>query len=215
MPEYVSKRGMERVAEIRISEWIQKNKLTAIMFALFFAGMAYGALVVGFGEEKMLDSLSFMTKGYMAGRAEQSIAVTFFHSFCSSGGFVLALFLLGFSAVSMPLVVLLPFFKGLGLGASMGYLYLTYRWSGIAFSAVLILPTAVFSAFAVILASRESFKLSRLFCATFLPRMQGSVSFRSVKLYCARFAVLFGISLISAVVDSILSFLCAGFMVLS
>lgn len=60
-----------------ISEFIKKNKLTAVMTALFFVGMAYGALVVGFGDDKMLHSLSFMTKGYMNSRAEQSMAITF------------------------------------------------------------------------------------------------------------------------------------------
>ena len=39
-----------------ISEFIKKNKLTAVMTALFFVGMAYGALVVGFGDDKMLHS---------------------------------------------------------------------------------------------------------------------------------------------------------------
>ena len=167
-----------------ISEFIKKNKLTAVMTALFFVGMAYGALVVGFGDDKMLHSLSFMTKlsngrfekGYMNSRAEQSMAITFFNSLWSTGCFILALFLLGFSSVSIPAIVILPFFKGLGLGTSLGYLYITYALKGIAFSAAVILPAAIFSTFAMILASREAFKLSLLFLAAFVPRLQGGVA---------------------------------------
>lgn len=198
-----------------ISEFMKKNKLTAVMTALFFAGMAYGALVVGFGDDKMLHSLSFMTKGYMNSRVEQSMAVTFLHSLCSSGCFVLALFLLGFSSVSIPAIVILPFFKGLGLGTSLGYLYITYALKGIAFSAAIILPAAIFSTFAIILASREAFKLSLLFLATFVPRLPGGLSPRVIKLYCAKFLVLSGIMLIAAVIDSTVTFLFSGFLVLS
>lgn len=158
-----------------ISEFIKKNKLTAVMTALFFVGMAYGALVVGFGDDKMLHSLSFMTKGYMNSRAEQSMAITFFNSLWSTGCFILALFLLGFSSVSIPAIVILPFFKGLGLGTSLGYLYITYALKGIAFSAAVILPAAIFSTFAMILASREAFKLSLLFLAAFVPTAAGRI----------------------------------------
>ena len=198
-----------------ISEFIKKNKLTAVMTALFFVGMAYGALVVGFGDDKMLHSLSFMTKGYMNNRAEQSMAITFFNSLWSTGCFILALFLLGFSSVSIPAIVILPFFKGLGLGTSLGYLYITYALKGIAFSAAVILPAAIFSTFAMILASREAFKLSLLFLAAFVPRLQGGLSPRVIKLYCAKFLVLSGIILVSAVIDSTVTFLFSGFLVLS
>lgn len=197
-----------------LSAAFKKNKLTIVMAALFFVGMAYGSIVAGFGDESLLHSLAFMTKGYMAGRVEQSLVETFLFSFLSSGGFILGFFLLGFSAVALPVIVILPLFKGLGLGVSIGYLYITYGIKGVAFCAAIILPAALFSTFAIILAARESFKLSLLFLATFIPKLQGTITPRVIKLYCAKFLVLFGIIAISSLIDCVVTFLFSSFLVL-
>lgn len=193
---------------------LKKNKFTIIIAVFFFVGMAYGAVMIGFGDEKLLHSLAFMTKGYMTGRVEQSFVDTFFNSLLTSGAIVLLLFLLGFSAVSIPAIVFLPLFKGLGLGVSIGYLYLTYGIKGVAFSAVMILPSALLSTFAIVLAGREAMKLSLLFLGTFLPKIQGNLSARVVKLYCAKFLVLIGIVAVSALVDCLVTFLFSGFLIL-
>lgn len=91
---------------------MKKNKITVLVSVLFFAGMLYGALLIGFGEKGFLDSLGFMTKGYADGRTGQTVLTTFFNSFVSAGTFILLLFLLGFSAISAPLILFLPFFRG-------------------------------------------------------------------------------------------------------
>ncbi len=193
---------------------LKKNKLTVTMAALFFVGMTYGSIIVGFGDEKLLHTLAFMTKGYMAGRVEQSLAETFLNSLYTSGAFVLLLFLLGFSAISIPAILFLPLFKGLGLGLSVGYLYITYGVKGVAFTAAVILPAALLSTFAIILAGREAFRLSVLFLSSFIPRLSGTITPRTVKLYCAKFLVLAGIVLISAIIDCAVTFLFSGFMIL-
>lgn len=193
---------------------LKKNKLTVTMAALFFVGMTYGSIIVGFGDEKLLHTLAFMTKGYMAGRVEQSLAETFLNSLYTSGAFVLLLFLLGFSAISIPAILFLPLFKGLGLGLSVGYLYITYGVKGVAFTAAVILPAALLSTFAIILAGREAFRLSVLFLSSFIPRLSGTITPRTVKLYCAKFLVLAGIVLISVIIDCAVTFLFSGFMIL-
>ncbi len=193
---------------------MKKNKITVLVSVLFFAGMLYGALLIGFGEKGFLDSLGFMTKGYADGRTGQTVLTTFFNSFVSAGTFILLLFLLGFSAISAPLILFLPFFRGLGLGASIGYLYTAYGLKGVAFCAAIILPAALFSTFAVILAGREALKLSFLFLSAFIPKMKGEISPRAVKLYCVKFLVLMGIILISALIDCGVTFLFSGFLVL-
>lgn len=191
-------------------ELFQRNRLTLLMAALFFVGMLYGALLVGLGEEDLLNALRFMTEGYLDRRTEQSVFSTFFNSLCSSGVFVLLLFLLGFSAISAPVILFLPAFKGLGLGASMGYLYTVFGWKGVAFSVAMILPATLFSTFSIILSGKEAFRLSTLFLATFLPRLRGTISAKVVKCYCGKFGILLGIVLVSAGIDCVTAFLFAG-----
>lgn len=192
----------------------KKNRVVVLTAALFFVGMVYGALLIGFGEEELLSSLGVITKEYLTERTKQPIFDTFFSSLFSSGIFVLLLFLLGFGAISAPVILFLPFFKGLGLGASMGYLYAAYGLKGVAFSAAILLPAALFSSFAIILAAREAFRLSLLFLSGFVPRIRGTLSPRVIKLYCLKFLILFGIVLFSAVIDSAATFLFSGFLVL-
>jgi len=206
---------------IRFSHWIedvtaafQKNKTTALVAAFFFIGMLYGSLLVGFGEKELLESLNFMTKGYLTGRVEQSFWQTFLNSLLSSGALLLLLFLFGFSGLSVPIVLFLPAFKGMGLGVSIGYLYTTYGWKGVAFCAVMLLPATIFSALAIILAARESLRLSILFLSTFIPRIRGTLSPKTVKQYCIKYGILLGVVLLSALIDSVTSFLFADFVVL-
>ncbi|MDE6599467.1 MAG: hypothetical protein K2K34_05240, partial [Oscillospiraceae bacterium] len=120
-------------------------------------------------------------------------------------------FWLGFSAAAQPIELIVPVFRGLGAGVSLSGMYGSFGAAGIGMSAVLIIPGAVLSAFALIIAAREALELSgKIFTQVFGRNTAagGTIDFR---LYITKFAILFVILTVSSLADSLATFIFAGF----
>lgn len=188
-----------------------KNRFLLVLFLLFFFGVVYGALVISQGSRQLMDTLSFMTDNFLSLRSEQSLLQTFFRSFGMHLGMMAVLYVMGFSAISQPVSLFIPAFYGLGFGLSVGYLYSSMGAKAILVTAVIILPHAMISTVALILAVRESVRLSNLFLAGFVPKLTGSVSLKAVKLYSVKYLILLLFMLLASFVDGIFTFLFARF----
>lgn len=187
-----------------------KNKLIIGLFIIFFLGMWYGSVTVAIAPKEIVTKLSQITVGFADKRVEQSVFSTFIHSFGADAFVLIILYLLGFSAIAQPLELFVPAFYGLGVGASMGYIYSAYSFQGIVYCFVMIVPTTVISTFAVVLATREACFMSNLFLGNIIPRFKADISIQTLKLYSIKYLVLLGFALASAVVDCVFTFLFAG-----
>lgn len=194
-----------------VSIRLKKISFLKIIVILFFLGMIYGALLIGLGQAQTQEQLSFLTEQFINKRAEQSIFYTFIGSFNSSAVLLLGSFLLGLSAVGQPGALALPVFNGLGLGLSMAYLYSTQGFQGILFTLVLILPSAIISTIALVLATNESVRFSNSIFRMLFPGKYEAPSSNHLKLYLMRFGVLLLFDVAAALVDSVFTFLFAGF----
>lgn len=176
---------------------------------LFLAGMFYGVLLIRSGSNSFLQEIAYMGQGYLEDRFSKSLWNVFFSSFGSSLVFLGISFWLGFSAWGQFGALLLLFFRGLGLGSGIGYLYLRYGLSGIGFSALFLLPAGVVAVFALLLSVREAMRLSNLF---FLSLVKGGErDFSSVlKKYMGKHGILLAITGVAALLDTVITFLFAG-----
>lgn len=189
-------------------QW-KRIKVFYVLLALFVLGMMYGSILLKDGSEEILFSLAKIQDTYLTEKSAHSVIYTFFNSVISSGSFFLGSFLLGFSAIGQPLSYGIIFLKGLGIGSSIGYLYLHYGFAGIGYSALLILPGAVVAVFALILSARESIRLSNLLFFSMV-REGNPLSKSTCRLYLLKHVILFGFILVSALLDSILTLIFAG-----
>lgn len=190
--------------------YTNKNIILISMFILFVVGMIYGTLLSKSGSTELIDDLGIITKGYIDNRANQTLLKIFSGSFCSSMIFLIIPYLLGFSAIGQIGTALVPIFKGLGLGATMGCLYQNYGLSGIGYSALIIVPQTVIALFAIMTACRESVKLSNLIFLTFFPSKGKSVCLNTIKLYHIKFFILLLFILFSAVIDTFTGLFFSG-----
>ena len=117
---------------------------------------------------------------------------------------------MGLSAAAQPIEVIVPIFRGMGAGVAVSGIYYSYGTSGIGIAAVLIIPGAVISAFAVIIAAREALDLSGKVYMSAVGKNTsgGQIDFR---LYFTKFVILCVILAASSFADSVLTFLFAGF----
>ncbi len=181
-----------------------------LLAALYFAGVFLGVILYGTLSGEQLDALNGLTGSFVIGRLNHTFWETLVNSF--SGAFLLltACFWLGFSAAAQPIELLVPAFRGLGAGVSLSGMYGSFGLAGVGMSAVLIIPGAVLSAFALIIAARESLELSgKIFLSVFGRTVSGeAIDFR---LYITKFVILLIILMVSSLADSLATFIFAGF----
>lgn len=181
-----------------------------LLTGLYFAGVFLGVILYSMLEGEALSALNDVTGSFVNGRLNHTFWETLVNSF--SGAFLLLLlcFWLGFSAAAQPVELLVPAFRGLGAGVSLSGMYGSFGLKGVGMSAVLIIPGAVLSAFAVIIAAREALELSGSIFSSALGRKTGgeTIDFR---LYFTKFVILCAILAVSSLTDSLATFLFAGF----
>lgn len=186
-----------------------QKRVFYILLALFVLGLMYGSILLKSGNTALLERLATIQNVAVANKVNQSFGITFVHSLFSSGIFVLLAFLLGFSAVTQPATFLIVFVKGLGLGSSIGYFYLNYGLAGVGYSALVIMPGAVISTFALILSARESVALSNLLFFSFTKEENGCNK-STLKLYLLKHLILGAFVLASSFLDAVMALIFAG-----
>lgn len=152
--------------KLRISKEVgldSSRTFLAVLMILLLVGVLIGSLTLSHMSEENLNNLTFITQGFFKNRTEQTLLQTLWISFSSAGGIILVCFIMGFSAVSQPVELAIPIFRGIGLGTSISYLYISCGLKGFFITAVMILPHAVISSLAILLAVRESIRMSNIF----------------------------------------------------
>ncbi|MGI5857681.1 MAG: stage II sporulation protein M [Candidatus Merdivicinus sp.] len=189
----------------------KRSTLTTVLAVLFLVGVAYGAILVGYLDQETVAALDSITRGFLLGRAGDGFLSICLHSMASGMLLAGAIFLCGFSAVGQPFSLFFLLFRGIGLGISMGYFYSQMGGRGILLAMGMLLPSGALSGYALLLACRESLKLSGLF---FRSMTAGAVmSVRTFRVYGIKFLILAGMQLAAALLDGVCSKIFAGLAV--
>lgn len=131
-----------------------------VLMVILFAGVLAGALLYCNADKLYYSKLEANTVSFIKKSFEYSFLQLAVNSFAGTFFLVLACFLLGFGSVFQPVELIIPFFKGLGLGVSLADIYYSLGFNGIILSLILIIPNAVISSFSLIIACRESVRMS-------------------------------------------------------
>ncbi len=176
-----------------------------LMAFLLVVGVVIGTMVSRNPSSEQLSQLNGLLGGFVSGRSTQSVWGTFLYSLLSTVPLVLLTFLLGLCAAGAFLIPIIPLFRGLGLGLSLGYLYQTQGLQGIAFSVLIIILPAILSCMAMLLACCESLTYSVMLCGQMLPNSKNVRMWPEFKRYMIRFLAFLALLCIAALVDAIFS----------
>ncbi len=178
------------------------TKLFYLLVLIFIAGVVFGVLT---SENELTSS---MADGYSSVQGDEFAADNFFRTISADAVFLLAVFLLGFSAVSLPILILVPFFKGLGVGAAtVALLNVDPSFMGIVRCFVGFSLTTTVSSYIVIMAVVSSLLLSLGFFSHLSGRCDIFDLSHEGKKYCLKFLLFAVIIVINAVADTLLSVL--------
>ena len=185
------------------NDFIHDTGFFVFLVGLAVVGVVFGVMSYCFMDTDFLERISLAQQNYIELRKNQDFVQILLRSFCSSSIFLGSAFILGFCAISQPLEIAIPIIKGMGLGVSVAQIYSQSGKQGIVISALLILPCAMISMYALVVGVREAIGLSNIFMTNALTTGQTTGMFGSVKLYAVKFLVLEAVTAVSAAVDCV------------
>lgn len=212
---FVAQTWGKRLGKSRAAQMLGGNWKMCLLGGMLLAGMITGALIARGVGESGTDSLGLMLSGFSEDRAQQSFFTTLGNSLLSSVPVLLLSFLLGICPAGVLLLPVVPLFRGMGLGVTMGYLYAAWGLTGVGYSALLIIPGAAVSSIAFLFACREGMRLSALFLKSILPNETPSALWPEFRKYLLRFGAFLVLLLIAAITDAFFSAAFSQFFHLS
>ncbi len=175
------------------------SKSIMILLFIFAASMIIGAGTAGKADTFISAQLKEYVSDSFTFCAESGFFKVFLCSFSVNAVMILFSYANGFNCVGLPLSVVLPAVKGIGLGLISGSLY-TEHSSGIVKYCITILPGGIFSVLALILACNESAYMSVDILSLILNRREVSDKI-SLKKYSLKFVIILALILISSLID--------------
>ncbi|MGN0494013.1 MAG: hypothetical protein ACI4F7_10230 [Acutalibacteraceae bacterium] len=189
---------------LHLADFFTRNNSLLVPVIFVCAGIVAGVFAEG-----RVALLSDFSESYVARftalRIDASFISVALDSFMSAELFLLCVFAAGTSMLGVVLVPLAAALRGLLYGGVSAFLYSQYAVKGIAFNAVLIIPSAFVFVIALLLASRESVRFSLLIARMSLPATPAVNLSYDFKNYCGRYLFISLIALASALTDAALS----------
>ncbi len=183
--------------------------LMYVLMAMFLLGEFVGTVLYCTVANEKLSDIDVLSVQFLHSRINCTFFETVINSF--SGPFVLVLLcmLIGFGAIFQPAAILVPFFRGLGIGITLAEINSVYMYKGFALSLIMIVPYTVVSAVIIISAARESVLMSSGIGRKIFSADKGG-TFIDFKLYFIKFLILIAVLAASSLIDSLLTFAFAG-----
>ncbi len=190
-----------KVVNGRITSRKIANYRLLILLMIFVFGIVSGALCIRRGEGEFLERLAVLMESYRITRSSQPFFVNCCNSLLINAVIQLCAAVSGFSALGAPFIMLLPFVKGVALGAVSGFLYSTHSLSGLGYCLVVLYPGNVIAAMSLFFACNESCALSK---SIFGKVFSNTDKTEDLRVFALRQLFYFGITSISALLDALL-----------
>ena len=189
---------------IKILNFIKSNKLILCLLIIFVFGFSYG--IFSFKNYIILNNwANDYILNYISLRLNTSVFKIIVVSFLKSMLFICLSFISGTSIFGIILSPICVAGKGFLYGVVSGLLYSNYSFKGVAFHAIIFIPTATVVTIALILSACESINFSlTLTKLTFPTAMPVNLSL-IFKNYCFKNLILSIIVLVSAIIAALIS----------
>lgn len=187
--------------------FIYQNKSLLLLSLFYLIGLILGVFLITKNDTTYEISEMLFNK-YILARTDTTFGTVFLNSFLSVLIFVFVVFLSGTSFVGIVLSPLSISLIGYINGAFLSYIYIQNSIKGIAFNAVIILPSAILFLIGIILSAKQSLIFScELVKLTFYKGYSSVNIFELFKSYCVKYALLLFLPIFSSIIDGIFSIL--------
>ncbi|MDR1563928.1 MAG: stage II sporulation protein M [Oscillospiraceae bacterium] len=140
--------------------YILENFGFLLMCTVLLIGLLIGASAVRAASHSEDGQLNGIASSFIVNRGGMNFTSVMLKSFASAIMFLIAFFVLGNCNFGFIVIPFLLAFRGVGLGTSLGYIYSLHGAKGLAYCAILIIPPALLSSLALVLAAKSSMSFS-------------------------------------------------------
>jgi len=140
-------------------EELKNNRSLLILTLFLIIGTAVGAITMGASQNS--NNISELFNNYINAKDGQALFSAFLSSFLSFSPYLVISFLLGHTAFGHFIGWFILFFRGLGFGTTIGYLYLNHGVAGMAYCALIFAPPAIVSSLILILSCKRANEMSK------------------------------------------------------
>lgn len=188
-----------------------ENSRFFILIIIFAVGIIFGASAIR-KDGKLTDEIKILISNFTMLRAGQGMMKNFCNSLLINLTFGFSSVFLAFSIIGYPFIMLLPFLRGIAIGAVSGYLYSVYKLMGLGYSLLMIYPAALISITAMIFIFNESCEYSS---NVYMKSISGKGIYKKneTKYFLIRQLLFFGIMALGALVDSVSAMLFSRFFI--
>ena len=188
---------------------IFENSRLIVLVLLFAGGIVAGSLVVK-KDVGLIAETEELLMDYAMKKAGQGVFQNFKCSFLTNIVFISVTVFSAFSLIGYPLILIVPFFKGLGMGLVSGYLYSAYKFMGLGYTLLMIYPGAIFSVIGLLIICNDCCEYSKnAYNKAILGR--GHFEKNETKYFMLRQLVFITLSVIGAIIDGLCTELFSGF----
>ena len=192
------------LSRLRFTEVLFKNKLLIISIAVFLAGIIFGIISVGKYKNLTDFSAGFITD-FMDLRNTEKFSKILLSSFFRSIAVLIVFAVFGTSMFGVVTVPFLLSVIGVIFGNITAYLYSEFALKGIAFNAVIFLPSVIVFLIVLLLASKEAVNFSlKISSLTFSKSGLYNLTLEFKK-FLISFLLFISAALVSSIIDAVIS----------
>lgn len=192
------------LSRLRFTEVLFKNKLLIISLAVFLAGIIFGIISVGKYKNLTDFSAGFITD-FMDLRNTEKFSKILLSSFFRSIAVLIVFAVFGTSMFGVVTVPFLLSVIGVIYGNITAYLYSEFALKGIAFNAVIFLPSVIVFLIVLLLASKEAVNFSlKISSLTFSKSGLYNLTLEFKK-FLISFLLFISAALVSSFIDAVIS----------
>ncbi len=182
--------------------FISKNRIIIFLCVVFVGGLVFGV----FSSNKSLQNyFKLYVEEFITFRNASSFLKVAVNSFLESLTFIFILYALGTSVFGMITSPIMVFLKGYYFGGLFSLLYSQFSLKGIAFAAVIILPSAIFLILATLLSGENSIRFSCLLARLTITENESQYVSATFKQYSVKYLYYLGYILASSLLDALIS----------
>ncbi len=189
-----------KVYDGKIIKEMFENSRVFILILLFASGIIIGSLSLR-KDTELITKIQAYVSSFALQRAGQGGLEIFLNSMLTNVAFTLTSVYFGFSVIGYPLILMLPFVRGLAIGVVGGYLYSAYRFTGLGYCLLMIYPGAILSVAVLLMIFNESCEYSKnVYSKSILGR--GQFEKNETRYYLLRILIFTAISATGALADA-------------
>ncbi len=189
---------------VKAVNFLKENGSLVFLTVVFVFGVFFGALLFG-KQTAVADYAANRFADFLALRQNGAFLTIFFSSLLNLLLYFGAVFISGTSVVGNVVSPFVLLWFGFSFGTLATHLYSNFALKGIAFSAIILIPSCAIFALILVFCSREAMRFSLLLTKLFTPQGVNASVFEDFKGYCLKFLYYLALTFLSALSDALLS----------